>query len=336
MWCIKISSNKSGSRFLIEHKKSDVFLITEGCAMDKYLFSIPDSYVVRLFNRTLLVAMKKYPEWFYDDFIIDTAYGCSPSCIWNGGRGDTNIGNREGWTNEVLRMYTNFGVKYRLVFTNLLLRKEHLNDIDGNELCKMADRLGYDVMVSLPMMADYLKSRYRNIRVCWSTTTKYGNTTDEIIAKINQLSKDTLVVLPYQYNNKPEIEKLAHPENIEVLVNEMCIDNCPFRRKHWEKISKEILNGFGKDGEETSCYFQEQYVDLSLHREHLIRRERFPWYRDRGIIKFKISGRDDQQQCYESYVNYMVKPEKADVFNRFAEDYGERFLNSGGNVDDEM
>lgn len=296
--------------------------------MEKYLFSIPDSYGVRLLNRSLLVAIKKYPEWFYDDFIIDTAYGCSPTCIWNGGRGDADIGYKEGWTGEVLRMYDSFGVKYRLVFTNLLLRKEHLNDYEGNELCKVADQLGCYVMVSLPMMADYLKRRYRNIRVCWSTTTKYGKTTDEIIAKINQLSKDTVAVLPYQYNNKPEIEKLLHPENIEVLVNEMCIDNCPFRRQHWEAVSKGILRGFVKE-DESICHFPEKYADRTLYREHFIPRERFSWYKEHGIVKLKISGRSSPKQCYNSFVDYMIRPGQEMNFKKFALEYEKTFLEKG-------
>ena len=290
--------------------------------MDKYLFSIPDSYRVRLLNRSLLVALKEHSEWFYDDFVIETAYGCPPNCRWNGGRGEYQDGYQSSWTGEVLKMYDSFGVKYRLVFSNLLLRKEHLADNEGNELCKIADGLGGYVMVSLPMMADYLQRRYKRLKVCWSTTTQFGKTTDDIIAKINQLSKDTVVVLPYQYNNKPEIEQLEHPENIEVLVNEMCIDNCPFRRRHWEDVSRNVLYNTLMAN---NCYVLNMYMDPNLRREHIIPRGKLPWYRERKILKLKISGRNSPEQCYGNYIHYMVKPGQENFFKDFVREYVRTF-----------
>ena len=300
--------------------------------MIKYIFSIPDSntnsvgkYVVntRLMNWGLLEAMQEHPEWFYDDFIIETAYGCPSSCIWNGNREMTDADEFDAeWADAVLGMYKDYGVQYRLIFTNLLLKKEHLRDTVGNEVAKVVGKWGGYVMVSTNLMAEYMK-RYPGLNINWSTTTDFGSTQGAQIKKINELSEKYLVVLPYEFNNKPELQKFRHPENLEVLINERCIDNCPNRRNHWRAINESILRQGdvrNRTKENVHCKFYEQYVNGGK-RFHHIYREQLPYYQNMGINHFKISGRVEPDMVMDAYRNYFLKPERILEFNRYMDDF---------------
>ena len=280
-----------------------------------YLFSMPDGYAIRTLNKAVLYALKEHPDWFYDDFQIETAYGCPALCIWNGNRIELVSMNMENWQ-EIIQTYTEFNIRYRLTFTNFLLQPEHLYDTYANAVAAELDEVGGYVMVSTPLMANYMR-RYPNLKVCWSTTTDFGKGQQEIIDKINELSENALVVLPYEFNNKPELDKFIHPENLEVLVNEFCIDNCPRRREHWTECNKRAL--YQKIESDLECFFNSQYgfvKEKGGHRHH-IDREMLEDYTRRGINHFKISGRLDIKQAALAYFEYFVRREHYQSLTEF-------------------
>ena len=300
--------------------------------MEKFIFSIPDANScspvlntvnVRLLNWSVLEAMKLHKEWFYDDFVIETAYGCPSSCKWNGNRYLEEMEEYdESWAKNVLGMYAEHGVKYRLTFTNFLLKPEHLRDPVGNAVAKAVSKAGGYVMVSTWLMAKHM-ARYPGLEVNWSTTTDFGKTTQKQIEKINQLSEKQLVVLPYEFNNKPELKQFTNPQNLEVLVNEPCIDNCPKRREHWTSVNKVILGHVGAKNiiAKLECYFAQQYVD-GKRRKHHILRPMLKEYQEMGINHFKISGRVIPSLALGSYEHYFVKEENIPKFREFID----RFL----------
>lgn len=287
--------------------------------MGKRLFSIPDAnnrvalsgeYNVRLLNRAILACMREHSEWFFDDFQIETAYGCPGSCIWNGNR---SLGEfeefDEGWADAVLGMYAQYGIKYRVTFTNFLLKPEHLRDKVGNALALAISKFGGGyVMVSTNLMANYVK-RYPKLILNWSTTTDFGKDVPGQIKKINELSVKNLVVVPYEYNNKPELLKqFEHPENLEVFVNEHCIDNCPHRREHWRAVNEVILSRRMTPETEAkiSCRLPVGYV-IPRYPKHYILREQLPLYDALGIRHFKISGRMEPDIVMETYMEHFVR-----------------------------
>lgn len=287
--------------------------------MGKRLFSIPDAnnrvafsgeFNVRLLNRAILACMREHSEWFFDDFQIETAYGCPGSCIWNGNRSIGEIEEfDEGWADAVLGMYAQYGIKYRVTFTNFLLKPEHLRDKVGNALALAISKFGGGyVMVSTNLMANYMK-RYPKLNLNWSTTTDFGKDVPSQIKKINELSAKNLVVVPYEYNNKPELlQQFEHPENLEVFVNEHCIDNCPHRREHWRSVNEVILSRRMTPETEVkiSCRLPDGYV-IKKYPKHYILREQLPAYDVLGIRHFKISGRMEPDIVMETYMEHFVR-----------------------------
>lgn len=281
-----------------------------------YIFSIPDANVnstnyscnIRLINLGMLEAKRIHPEWFYDDFIIETAYGCPAGCIWNGNRDHGEVDEfDEGWADAVVDMYKNYGIEYRLIFTNFLLKKEHLQNKFANKVALDVSKKGGYVTLSTNLMAQHMK-RYPGLKICWSTTTDFGRDVTAQIKKINELSKTNLVVLPYEFNNKPELQQFTHPENLEVLVNERCIDNCPNRRNHWTKLNEMIIKSDKVMNLPilAGCRFSKQYNDGNL-RKHNITRAMLADYEKMGINHFKISGRIEPLIVEAAYREYFVR-----------------------------
>ncbi|MCQ2361639.1 MAG: hypothetical protein MJ048_01230 [Acidaminococcaceae bacterium] len=277
-----------------------------------YIYSIPDSKALAKLNYSLLYIRKCKPEWFYDVVEIKTAYGCPCECIWNGGRLTAENASIEEFREKLL-IYKSFGVRYRATFTNLLLGKDELRDETGNAMLDVLNEEGGSVMVGNQLMADYIKEKYPNLPVSWSTSTDFAPTPEETIEVINKLSKDTVVVLPYEFNNnKEQLSKLTNPGNIEVLVNENCRSNCPKRKEHQHNISECILHGTG----EIKCACNDEYIRWG-RRGHNVRQKHWQLYSELGINRFKIVGRINRDQAETAYFYYLVEATHRQDVNNF-------------------
>lgn len=143
-----------------------------------------------------------------------------------------------------------------------------------------------------------------------------NSTTKEMtsLESINNCSKKRLTVLPYTFNHDDNILKnLAHPQNVELLCGEKCVDNCPQRKQHYEAISK-ITIFSGLDGFSFKCPFNcegKSIYETMFKRQHLITPEQIEtYYLPLGINKFKIAGRSEiKLSVLERYIYYLIKPE---------------------------
>lgn len=283
-----------------------------------YLFSIPDGGRMRLINRALLIAMDQHPNWFYHDFKIDVAFGCPPNCIWNGNRLDLGTQFDENRFQELITFYKAFGVDYRLNFTNSLLKAEHLADDYANKMTSLADKAGCRVTVNSKLMYEYIRKKYQGLKISWSTSADYGKSVVEKIKKINELSQSEIVVLPYDLNNKEELRHLVHPENLEILVCETCIDNCPMRQQHNILTNEAILGDKSvvKNCDQIECLLGDSRDD-TVRRLHFVGRKLLKVYQSIKINRFKISGRDNVEQPLAAYSYYFVIEEARQKFLDF-------------------
>lgn len=271
-------------------------------------FSIPDFYNLYKLNMNLLRLMNDYPGWFRDNVKIDSMYGTFPGCIWNSGRGQFGQSPLDNIVQTVASI-NKLGVSVRYTFTNGLITGRHFKDYYGNLILQATDSGMNGINVSSEAFADYLQMNYPNYYLMWSTT-KGVKTVEEI----DKLSEDRITVPPYTMNNTDAVVKFKHPENIELLCAEACIDNCPNRSAHYEDISKGQMllpaKGF-KCPHNCEMYY---YQDIVPDRKHHITFESMEKdYLPIGINKFKISGRNDNViNVIERYVEYLPKPEHKD------------------------
>jgi len=294
-----------------------------------FVFSIPDYKINSIYdvsrlelNSALLIALKTHADWFCDDFAVESVYGSPAGCIWNGNY--QPLRQREyyyEWIPKVVEAYLWYEIKYNLTFTNTLLVKEHLYDTYANKIAYSCERVNAGgVIVSTRLMADHIKEKYSGLKVQWSIFTDYGPDLDSKIEKINELSETDMVTVPTEFNNKSEIlARLIHPENIEFVVNENCIDDCPMRKEHFVNVNKYILM---EHDEDTSCVVRKQINLDETVPHHWINRQQLEEYAKKGFTHFKIAGRSSEyQNLFLSYCDYFLKWERREEFADFVNEY---------------
>lgn len=276
------------------------------------LFSLPDFYNLFPLNMNLIKMMQDYPGWFRDNVKVDSIYGSFPGCIWNSGRGQFGQSPLENIV-QTIAAINKEGVSIRYTFTNSLIEQRHFKDYYGNTILAYSEQTGMGVKngvnVAVPEFAQYIEDNYPNLYLMWSTTM-----TIKSVDRVNELSEDRLTVPPYTMNNTDAIYDFAHPENIELLCCEACIDSCPNRAAHYADISKGQMllpsKGF-KCPHNCEMYY---YYDLVPNRKHHITYESMVEdYLPNGINKFKISGRNDNViNVIERYAEYFPRDEYRD------------------------
>lgn len=278
----------------------------------KILFSIPDFYFRYDLNMSLLQLMKQEPEKFYEDVVIDSIYGSFPGCIWNSGRSACGWASIENIVNTVAA-FNQLGISVRYTFTNSEIKGRHLLDYYCNTILqntgKLIEGIRNGVNVNRPILAEHIEQNYPEFYLLWSTTKGLDS-----VEETNKLSEDRITVPYYGMNNTTALEKFTHPENIEILVSEACIERCPKRMEHYRSIGKLQLL---EPSEHFKCpYGCEQYFyyEMPVKRDHYVSMNDIrSTYLPLGINKFKIGGRHDHPaNLIENYVNYFAKPEHRD------------------------
>lgn len=281
---------------------------------EKIFFSLPDFYNNYSHILNLVYFKSQYPGYFRENCVIDSAYGTFPGCTWNGGRtqfGGCNLDNIKA----TFKGLNEAGISVRLTFTNKYIVEEDLHDAYCNAVLANAvistseTGVRNGVNANSDIIADYIKTNYKDLYLINSTTRPV-----KTIEEINKLSEDTLTVPPYTINNTDAIDELTHPENIELLCCEACVDNCPNRKNHYDTISKAQMympsEGFMCPH---GCEHYYYYELVPTRRHHITIDDIETMYRPRGINKFKISGRNDNIiNVIERFVNYFAKPEYRD------------------------
>ena len=275
-------------------------------------FSIPDSQGTFLLNKLLISTMKQRPEMFYDDFVISSAYGTFDGATWNGGRDILGIISEKECKSR-LNFYNSNNISYRYTFTNCFLEKTDLFDRYCNMLLRINDKNG-GVTYNKKIVKNYVKKHYKNYYFVSSCTRNIKDA-----QSINKISKRDLLVLDFKLNNSKILQELKFPGNIEVLANEQCMANCPFREMHYSMMAQNNLfltdKQFNanplcnaKTGTYDQCIrSQKQYVSRKAIREV---------YLPLGINKFKLTGRHNSlpDLALMGYLDYFVKPEYQDTF----------------------
>ena len=274
-------------------------------------FSIPDSNGTRLLNFLLLDQIKNNPQMFYKDIKITSTYGAMNGCIWNGGRNLLGILSEQD-CKEIIDFYNWYSVSYRYTFTNKFIEKRDLYDRYCNMLLRtMLQNTG--VTYNKKIIKRFIKRKNKRVYFVSSCTRNINNTKE-----INKISKKELLVLDFKLNNTKVIEKLKHPENIELVVNEQCMAICPFREIHYTTMAKNNMfienNKFSLN---PMCERKKGTYDSAIRKQpHYVSKQMITNYAKQGINKFKLVGRDDNRPdlALMGYLDYFVKPEYHKAF----------------------
>lgn len=268
-------------------------------------FSIPDFNGNYVINEALFWLMREHPEMINPDVVVDSIYGCFPSCIWNGGRPSYGMPSAAR-AKEIIEYYNKKGIALRYTFTNTVLEEKHLYDTWGNLLLELGHNGKNSVIITSPILEEYIRKNYPKYDIV-SSTTKCIRTIDEFNA---ECEKDySYCVLHYDFNNKfDELAKVKYPERTELIQNESCQPNCLMREHHYNEVSRAHLNFVNCDFKcanpctsHTQTLSRPQYISYNDIVEK---------YAPMGFNHYKVVGRAAKPAyVVEAYVQIFVKPE---------------------------
>lgn len=270
-------------------------------------------------NMYWLNLQKQYPDYFRDGVKVVSFFGSFPFSLWNGGRLIVNDQCDAEFVKRVVSSINGKGIPVRYTFTNPLIKEEDLDDAFCNYCMKVADNGMNEVLVFSPLLEEYIREKYPSFKID-SSTCKELRDVDQLNA---ELEKDyRYVVLDYNMNNNWDLlENIHHKEKIEVLVNALCIPNCPRRGDHYKNIAinQKIMEQNKKLPKERqkkivpwTCEYGDRNCIHTIQDYSTYVSPEMIWgkYVPMGINNFKIEGRTANIfSLVETYAHYMIKPE---------------------------
>lgn len=270
--------------------------------MQKIQFYLPGFTKNLSINLAVAESKKRHGELYNENIEISALYGSFPNAIWNGGRcefGKIDISKFQ----DIVERVNSYGIAIRYTFTNCLIKEEHLSDEYCNKLMEICNNGKNELLVNSHILEDYLRSNYPKFKYILSTTTLTRGA-----KSINEACKNyDLVVADYRdAQNEEFLNEIVIRNKVEILLNESCVLNCMYRRKHYEEISMAQMT-LKDSGVENRC----RYHDITKFREAYISKDTmYNKLVPLGFINYKIRGRElNSDKLLREYFTYLVKPQ---------------------------
>lgn len=271
-------------------------------------------------NITFIRLHEEHPEYFREGVRIGACFGEFPPSLWNGGRVSKPDMCDEKFINMCIKTLNDFGISVRYTYTNMLLNEEDLKDPYCNYCLSAANNGMNAVIVVSPLLEAYVRKNYPKMKIISSTCKCIRGVED-----INEeLKKDyEMVVLDYNMNNRFELlEQITDKSRCEILVNALCVPNCPHRFVHYQNVSenqKRAVHNIRYPQEEplpqlewdrSTCKGASNMHDITKFRTYVSPEAIWEKYVPMGFNNFKLEGRTDHIfNIIDLYCHYMIKPE---------------------------
>lgn len=270
-------------------------------------------------NMIMVSFLEQRPECFREGVKIASFFGEFPTSLWNGGRPSQGDQCDADYVQNVIKAVNSKGIAVRYTYTNMLLNEEDMKDPYCNFCLKAADNGMNEVIVFSPVLEKYLRENYPKFKLNSSTCKEIRN-----IDLVNEeLRRDYhLVVLDYNFNNRfEELDKIEDKSRCEILVNAVCIPNCPRRGKHYEQIARNQRTWLKnrKMPPDKQIPMEKWYCEYGEHNNlytlmnycnYVSPEDIWEKYVPRGFNQFKIEGRTANIfNLVETYCHYLIKPE---------------------------
>lgn len=271
-------------------------------------------------NMIVLSLLEKEPKYFREGIKIASFFGEFPMSLWNGGRPSNNDQCEEAYVKGVVKQINSRGIAVCYTYTNMLLTEEELGDPWCNFCMREADNGMNEVMIFSPVLEKYIRENYPGFKLNSSTCKEIRD-----IGQVNEeLSKDYhLVVLDYNLNNRfEELEKIEDKGRCEILVNAVCVPDCPRRGQHYQNVAKNQrillknrrlppparplpLEPWHCEYGDYNCIHTIQGYSTYVSPEAIWEK-----YVPMGFHDFKIEGRTANLfSLVETYCHYLIRPE---------------------------
>ena len=287
----------------------------------KVRFHLPGLRYNYPLNMFWISMLEQYPEFFREGVEIGSCFGEFPMSLWTGGRFVGGDQCDAVYIKSVIKSINEKGIPIRYTYTNPEITEKDLEDPYCNFCMDCANNGMNEVMIFSPVLEKYLREKYPNFAYNSSTCKEIRD-----LESLNaELEKDyKYVVLDYNLNYRWDIlKKVNHPEKLELLVNTLCIPNCPRRGEHYKNQARNeriAINNRKLPPEQrkqlipwTCEYGDKNCVHTIQNYETFIKPDDI-WqkYVPLGINNFKIEGRTANLfSLIDTYCLFMLKPERA-------------------------
>ena len=293
---------KYHKRYLYQKKKGDgtmnEWILPQGEAaalMPGASYSLPGLF---LYSKLIYQCLDQVQDKFGYAIPVRYLYG-SPKVLWNCGRLiiTDNHYTREEIYQELAGAKAR-GITPLLTFSAPVLSQEDLADPAGNAILAMADEVGGGVIVSTPLLRDYIRAKYPNIEVHASVImTAFPEQRDEGYYASLAREYDRFVVHPDDNFRLDLLEKIPK-DRAEIILNERCVYQCHQRKEHYLSIVEDQAALIQGDGELT--HFLDRCPNVPDFKQHAskarnisLTAEEAVHLREMGFSLFKLQGRLD-------------------------------------------
>lgn len=272
-------------------------------------FTIAGFYAKAHILNQLLTFYQNNSFMFRNEIKITSLYDSLPYLKWSGGRivEINNIDYTVIFNN--IKKTNNLGIGVNIVFTNFYITKSDLFDKDCNKILEFLSQSNLNgVIVASTALAKYIKLNYPKIKIILSLTYFYEKNINiiESFSKVlisEECIYDT-VVLPPDYNKSNFFHNYSSKEKIEILVNETCYANCPFKQEHYSLINKDIQNNTNK----SQGFCKNKFKNLNNNYQLMDKFDDLELYKQLGIDQFKIAGRTAKDDEFIIFLGeYLIK-----------------------------
>ena len=271
-------------------------------------------------NDIMTYMLIKYIKYIKDlglENPIKTIHGSYIS-KYNGGR-ITLYTRPKNYIYDKIREINSLGVGIKLTFSNPYMTKETFEENELNEYLEVLSEnknVNNGIICSVDDFADFIHKKYPSIEVTSSYVkmameTRIGKT-DTTEYYNNLFNKYDKVVLNTGRAFEDEfIDQIKYKDRIEFIVNNTCNLNCPIAHKHYEgmyKLCQRVRYLYENNIKKTdpqielirkdlkkivnNCKERRLQLNIDNMKYQQLNREEINLLSNKGIINFKIEGRD--------------------------------------------
>lgn len=289
---------------------------TTQCSNNLIYFMLPGFCEHYQLYKKMNEIFEQHPEVKRDNIEIYCYYGNIPFCTWDGGRiFNTYKPLTSEQIIELKEYYNNkLNSKIRFVFTNNLLKEQHLYERYNNFSLHIFNTGNNEIVLNSDILEKYLKENYPNYNLIASTTRcSNKKQSKEDLNNSNYL----FTCLDYNLNHNWTFLNSLTPEEkekTEFLINPICGPGCPQRKEHYRLNSLFSLS-YGSIYRMAHCEIKEGSECAQFNPAHITIDEIINQYVPAGFHYFKLEGRTwPDNDMAVTLSEYLIKPEYQSFF----------------------
>ena len=162
--------------------------------------------------------------------------------------------------------------------------------------------------VALPSIMEIIRNRYPDIKIKASAICEIDSVSKALFYK--KLGVDKIVIEPDIIRDFGKLEHIAeeYRGKMEIIVNNVCMKNCPYKKFHYIHDSHDTGLQDIRDFYTNRCALQKADKFYNPIKLNWVRPEDLKYYYETGIQYFKIQGRQNLNKGYllrtlEFYMN---------------------------------